>query len=158
MRQTGIKASWRNIDRGSRCYGYKSDCRMRPDEWQSFSGFCGHGEVPENTHWDPGNMDFSLLNVNEGGSDTMLPMMLGDGYRSRPEKKEDVRLLQLHLNKLGHGLVVDGAYGPATKAAVASSLGGDGTRVEAEEWMSLMEKTAVVSEELLRRGDTVKLR
>lgn len=28
--------------------------RFGPDEWNNYAGFAGHGNVPENDHWDPG--------------------------------------------------------------------------------------------------------
>ena len=157
VEQTGATKTWRPIARGPRCYGYRSPCRMTPSEWVSFGGICGHSEVPENTHWDPGDFDFSLLFDTEG-EDTMLPLRSGDGYRSRQAKNEDVKLLQIMLNKLGAGLAVDGAYGPKTSGAVRSLLGGDGDTVDAAAWAELMDKTMAPAEGVLRRGDTVQLR
>lgn len=42
----------------------------------------------------------------------------GRGYIQRGDRGNDVRALQTELNKLGHGLVVDGIYGAKTRAAV----------------------------------------
>jgi hypothetical protein len=42
---------------GERCYGKTSPCRMSAQDWQAFTGVCGHKDVPDNDHWDPGNLD-----------------------------------------------------------------------------------------------------
>lgn len=41
-------------------YGATS-ARMTGKEWNSFRGVCGHQHVPENTHGDPGAIDFPKL-------------------------------------------------------------------------------------------------
>lgn len=35
--------------------------RMTGDQWNAFHGVCGHMHVPENTHGDPGAIDFAKL-------------------------------------------------------------------------------------------------
>lgn len=35
--------------------------RMTFDQWINFNGICGHQHVPENEHWDPGNIDERAL-------------------------------------------------------------------------------------------------
>ena len=35
--------------------------RMTNNEWDDFTGVCGHQHVPENTHWDPGAFDWTQL-------------------------------------------------------------------------------------------------
>ena len=54
----------------------------------------------------------------------MYPMYEGDGYKTgdRPGKKSDVINFQLKLRDLGETLDVDGAYGPATTAAIKRLL------------------------------------
>ena len=43
-------------------YGYNSESRMQPNYWKSgFGGWCAHQEVPENTHWDCGVLDWNKL-------------------------------------------------------------------------------------------------
>lgn len=42
-------------------YGVTSSSRMSASEWDSFGGICGHFEVPENTHWDPGALSFERI-------------------------------------------------------------------------------------------------
>lgn len=51
-----------------RCYGASSPCRMTAGEWDrrqlldgSPWGICGHRNVPENTHWDPGSIDLTRI-------------------------------------------------------------------------------------------------
>jgi hypothetical protein len=39
---------------GSEQYGLKNPVEMSFAQWNSFTGWCGHEHVPENTHWDPG--------------------------------------------------------------------------------------------------------
>ena len=47
-------------------YG-QSGLRFTFAEWKTFSGWCGHCHVPENTHWDPGTIDITaLLQVSIG--------------------------------------------------------------------------------------------
>ncbi|MGH2741471.1 MAG: YcbK family protein [Thermoleophilaceae bacterium] len=46
---------------GEPCYGKNSSCRMRPDEWQAYNGVCGHKNVPDNDHWDPGQLDLEAI-------------------------------------------------------------------------------------------------
>lgn len=38
-----------------------TDSRMTFDEWNAFNGICGHQHVPENSHGDPGSLDFAAL-------------------------------------------------------------------------------------------------
>jgi hypothetical protein len=37
---------------------------MSTATWEAYHGLCGHFEVPENSHWDPGAFDFvKLVNI-----------------------------------------------------------------------------------------------
>ncbi len=79
---------------------------------------------PDAMHWEinvaPEDIDQT---VTEG--DTLLPLKYRDGYSDgRPEKKEDVILLQ-ELRGVG----ADGFYGGGTAAAVAPFSGDDGKYV-----------------------------
>lgn len=38
-----------------------TDARFTFEEWNAFAGVCGHLHVPENTHGDPGALDFTRL-------------------------------------------------------------------------------------------------
>lgn len=42
-------------------YGYKNPLEFSYLDWNHFNGWCGHQHVPENTHWDPGHIDLSIL-------------------------------------------------------------------------------------------------
>lgn len=42
-------------------YGLDGAVRMSAAEWDAFGGVLGHANVPENTHWDPGALNMSLL-------------------------------------------------------------------------------------------------
>ena len=35
--------------------------RMSYADWEAFNGVCGHQHVPENTHWDPGALDYERM-------------------------------------------------------------------------------------------------
>jgi hypothetical protein len=48
---------------GERCYGRTSPCRMSAQDWLAFTGVCGHKDVPDNDHWDPGNLDLPGIAV-----------------------------------------------------------------------------------------------
>ena len=63
---------------GGRCYGTTSPCRMTSGEWDlrqlldgSPWGICGHRNVPENTHWDPGSID--LVRIAKEAYMTLTP-------------------------------------------------------------------------------------
>src|SRR5690349_1713999 len=38
-----------------------TDSRFTFDEWDKFKGICGHQHVPENSHGDPGNIEFATI-------------------------------------------------------------------------------------------------
>ena len=42
-------------------YGLKNPLEFTNEQWRAFKGWCGHQHVPENSHWDPGAIDLSLL-------------------------------------------------------------------------------------------------
>jgi hypothetical protein len=46
---------------GEPCYGVKSSCRMTAEQWQAFTGVCGHKDVPDNSHWDPGQLNLAAI-------------------------------------------------------------------------------------------------
>ena len=54
---------------GKQAFGYgeanESGFRMTMDAWEVFDGVCGHQHVPENTHWDPGALDWGTLMATE---------------------------------------------------------------------------------------------
>jgi hypothetical protein len=52
--------------------GASSSSRMSPSSWEAYNGLCGHFEVPENDHWDPGAFDFVKL-VNIVKEDELTP-------------------------------------------------------------------------------------
>ncbi len=35
--------------------------RMSADEWVKFNGVCGHQHIPNNTHWDPGQLQYEKV-------------------------------------------------------------------------------------------------
>jgi len=69
--------------------------------------------------------------VQGSGTSGWSAVLAGDTALRQGSRGEAVRALQERLNRHGHGLVVDGSFGPATRAAVvafqrASGLGADG--------------------------------
>lgn len=109
--QTGVPASWRNIHRGSQCYGVSSPCRMSDREWVAFTGICGHQEVPENTHWDPGQFTIDLLTI---AADGMEDQMLKRGSKGNAVTKVQIALRGWNpsaLPKFG----TDGDFGAETE-------------------------------------------
>lgn len=46
---------------GSESYGLGGVGRMSVAEWKRFDGWCGHQDVPSQTHWGPGKIDIEYL-------------------------------------------------------------------------------------------------
>jgi hypothetical protein len=92
--------------------------RMTFTEWEGFKGVCGHMHVPENTHGDPGAIDFARLIALAKGQSVPEPV---------PEE-DTVALTDDDIKKIGRQ-VVTGANGmkapddPTTEWAVSSYLG-----------------------------------
>jgi len=42
-------------------YGKSASQRFSFDQWRNFKGWCGHQHVPENSHGDPGNINWSYI-------------------------------------------------------------------------------------------------
>ena len=128
---------------GSECYGYTSPCRMTKTEWVGFGGWAGHQNVPENTHWDPGKVNWNYLMTGDGApppppppqSDWTKELIMAlptlkkyDGYKSynKAHLQPDVKNLQgLNLangfkdNKsVDPEFACDGYFGPGTEASV----------------------------------------
>jgi peptidoglycan hydrolase-like protein with peptidoglycan-binding domain len=90
--------------------------------------------------------------ISPTGGDELLPLQYKDGYSSgRPEKKEDVKLLQAKL-----GIEVDGFYGNDTAAAVAPFSGDDGKAVGGDAYYQI-EKAAFKSGQITIDTETVKV-
>lgn len=99
-------------------YGSGGGQRMSGAQWQAFKGVCGHMHVPENTHGDPGAIDFPKLIALAKGQTAPKPV---------PEE-DTVALTDDDIRKVGRQ-VVTGANGlkspddPGTEWAVSSYLG-----------------------------------
>ena len=104
------------IGHGTGSYGYQGLARMSVSEWLWFSGVAGHQNVPENTHWDPGTLNYNaLLGLNPGAE---LPTSEEDEMK-RGDEGLRVEVMQERLNDLSFGpLRVDGDFGPATEGAL----------------------------------------
>lgn len=122
--QYGIRRrSYRARGGGGECYGYNSPCRMSNAEWVGWSGWGGHQNVPENTHWDAGRIDWEYL-MTYAGTEIPIPPP------TDPDNEEEILEQwimdeQENLNAAGftgadgQPLKVDGVNGPNTKHARA---------------------------------------
>lgn len=128
--ETGIDPVWRDIDRGSHCYGVNSPCRMGLRQWVTFEGVCGHQEVAENDHWDPGDFDIGVIFTEE------------EQVMRRGDRGNAVRKLQLALKAWNPDALPiagpDGDYGPET-----------------EEWVRRYQQAAELQETGVADGVTV---
>lgn len=57
-RRSGVPLEFPHEFHGGEAYGLDSPYRATPEQWNSARGWVGHQHVPENTHWDPGNIDW----------------------------------------------------------------------------------------------------
>ena len=125
---------------GSECYGYHSPCRMTGTQWNAFNGWCGHQNVPENTHWDPGKANWDALMNGVDGVVTPPPvswteelimelptLQVGDGFTStgKAHLRQNVKNAQGLLMANGFKdeksvdpvAAADGFFGPGTETS-----------------------------------------
>jgi hypothetical protein len=57
----GVKDAWPEKQAFSFAQANATGFRMTSNAWTTFNAVCGHQHVPENTHWDPGALDWSAL-------------------------------------------------------------------------------------------------
>ncbi len=115
----GIGMVWPGKQARSSAEANAPGFRMSPQTWEDYGGWCGHQHIPEQTHWDPGAFDWTemLTPANEER----------DGLIAKTSKPELIQDLQALLNDVGivdpdgNRLVLDGAWGPKTQAAVDSA-------------------------------------
>lgn len=51
---------------GPEQYGLHNPLEFTNEQWKTYNGWCGHQNVPENLHWDPGAIDiYTLLPITE---------------------------------------------------------------------------------------------
>lgn len=60
--QTGIRQYGPKFG-GENQYGRGNPLEFSGSYWKTFNGWCGHQHVPENSHWDPGAIDLTVLLV-----------------------------------------------------------------------------------------------
>lgn len=70
---------------GSEAASEDADARFSFDEWEAYSGICGHQHVPENDHWDPGH--FPL--------DRLLARLVPATPAPKPERQEEDDTMRL---------------------------------------------------------------
>jgi hypothetical protein len=56
--RTGIPLEFPYEFQGNTAYGLRGDGRLSNQQWLEARGWLGHQDVPENTHWDPGDIDW----------------------------------------------------------------------------------------------------
>lgn len=115
--QYGIRRrSYRARGGGGECYGYNSPCRMSNAEWVGWSGWGGHQNVPENTHWDAGRIDWEYLMTMGAGEIPVPPP-------TEPEEDEEMAaaIEGIQRSLIASGFLAagedDGVWGPKTQAA-----------------------------------------
>ena len=97
---------------GPESYGLHGVGRMSVDEWKVFNGWCGHQDVPNQTHWGPGRINIGRLLGEKGVS-----------VSSDDSVKGLVKLGQRLLNDHGFSVgKVDGIVGKNTIAGATSFL------------------------------------
>lgn len=111
------------------CYGLRSSCRMSPTQWRDFSGVCGHKDVPDNAHWDPGGLDMARIAAHARG-------LLGGGAPQRED---------------------DGARREAPRTVFSwprepEAWSGSPSEVEFEDWAAQDEAGPLGEDELLSSG------
>lgn len=108
--ETGADARFRSISRGGHCYGVTSPCRMTVREWIELDGVCGHQEVPENAHWDPGAFDVATVLTDHHEEETAM---------QRGDRGNAVRKIQLALKAWNPDAIpsagADGDFGAETE-------------------------------------------
>lgn len=77
IKWAGVQFVWPNKRALSYSEANAAGFRMSASEWTNFGGVCGHQHVVENTHWDPGALDWAYLMV-EGGEDDMITKWLDE--------------------------------------------------------------------------------
>jgi len=69
---------------GGWLYGTTSPHRLTCSEWDAFTGLTAHGAVPQNTHWDTGDLD--LQRIHDLAGDNMTTHYhIGQEYRGYEE-------------------------------------------------------------------------
>lgn len=156
----GVKATFGLYGSGgSECYGVNSQCRMSWDRWKTLEGWCGHQNVPGNTHWDPNfptarihsaitSLEAGYAVPGEPGLKDGQIMMeiqletlrLYSGYASKGKEhqREDVKTCQALLLKEGFEdknttdprNYADGFFGPGTERAVKNFQGAQGLAID----------------------------
>jgi hypothetical protein len=156
----GIEATFGSYAAGGgSCYGYNSSCRMTWTEWKGLDYWCGHQNVPGNTHWDP-NLPTDRIHAAvakiKGGETVPSDPGLKDGeiemtvklellrkysgYSSKglAHQQEDVKTCQALLLKEGYEdrnttdprNYADGYFGPGTETAVKNFQQAEGLAVD----------------------------
>jgi len=101
-----VEFEWRGQQAHSYSEANAPGYRFTNDEWNAFNGVCSHQDLPENSHWDAGALDWPRLMgsepIEQAGRPYMYPIKRGDGADDqRPERKMDIQYFQAKMNDLG---------------------------------------------------------
>lgn len=112
-----------------RCYGTGSPCRMTPGEWDRRVqldgtpwGICGHRNVPENTHWDPGSIDLVRIAREAYMALTPQPDTRFDDVPPNHWAHDDIEELAALGIVKGEGPRIFDPDGQTTRAEVATLI------------------------------------
>lgn len=105
----GIPRRFPHSFHGENAYGRNGVARLTNQQWLTVSGIIGHQHVPENTHWDPGDISRLIPLVTDGGQTVA---------HSNPYEAETNAALEI-LAASGHYRGdIDGWFGPMALAAL----------------------------------------
>lgn len=132
----GVPATFPLAFGGSGSWGKKGAGRLTPSQWVEFQGWCGHQDVPENTHWDPGMIPVEKLvaaiaTIKDAPVEVFKawPKKLYRVTTPYSRKSKAVEEIQFQLNRRGFGPIgEDGIYGPVTRATVVAFQAARGLR------------------------------
>ena len=117
---TGVKRQWigPGIKSYPASYGANNGVRLSQSDWDNGSGWCGHQNVPENLHGDPGLIDIKYL-LGAEGVVTPRPQPNPAGTELHlGSRGAEVMDWQKKLNlATGSSLTIDGNFGPNTETA-----------------------------------------
>lgn len=140
----GIEREWAS-GQPPATYGEANNGSSRSaSRWQNQSGWYGHSEVPENTHWDPGPIDVRLamgLFDRGGGAQSLPPqIVLPPSVGAEWHAPDSLSTSTIRALQKAVGVKADGIMGPVTAKATQEWLG-----VKVDGWWGRKTITALQS-------------